>query len=229
MFLNIFLCVVTPCKLCICTFGIETLFWIFVSLRPARGHENSTVWVVPIVNVRLEAQQSILSSWLVTGKLLPLPLLTNSFLVLDVDICRCTGDLRSVWMHRHMTFAALWHCRLWIDVFIYVFQQGQNKVGLSNSEVAQYIILHRYEWKQEVHTDFWWWNDFGLLWKKSASVLLPSREMFKTVAFSVVRIVCIGWICVQWSFFSDLLYFERSIFFGSVNFSCFCSSFRCHL
>jgi hypothetical protein len=53
-----------------------------------------------------------------------------------------------------MIFAALGHCRLWIDaVFIYVFQQGQNKVGLSSSEVAQHITLHRYEWKQEVRTD----------------------------------------------------------------------------
>lgn len=36
---------------------------------------------------------------------------------------------------------------------LYLFQQGQNNVGLNNSEVAQYITLHRYEWKQEVHTD----------------------------------------------------------------------------
>jgi len=150
------------------------------------------------------------------GKFLPLPLLTNSSLVPDVDICRFTSYLRSVWMHRHTTFDALGHCWLWIDaVFIYVFRQGKNKVWLSNSEVAQYITLHRYEWKQEVHTDLWWWNGFGLLWKDSACVLLPLREMFKTVVFSDAQIVCIGWICVLWSFFFfyDLLYFGTSIFF----------------
>ena len=36
-----------------------------------------------------------LSAWLVAGKLVPLPLLTNYSLVLDVDICRFTGDLIS--------------------------------------------------------------------------------------------------------------------------------------
>jgi len=57
-------------------------------------------------------------------------------------------------MHRYVIFAALGHCQLWIDaVFIYVFRQVQNKAGLSSSEVAQYITLHRYKWKQEVHTD----------------------------------------------------------------------------
>jgi hypothetical protein len=58
-------------------------------------------------------------------------------------------------MHRHMmTYAALGHCRLWIGaLFIYVFKQGQNEVWLSKSEVAHYITLHRYEWKQEVPTD----------------------------------------------------------------------------
>ena len=218
MFLNIFVYIIIPCKLRICTFGIESLFLIFVSVRSARGHENSAVWVVPNVKVRLEAQQSnpSLCSWLVTGKFLPLPLLTNSSLVPDIDICRFTSYLRSVWMHRHMmTFAALGRCWLWIDaVFVYVFRQGQNKVGLSNSEVAQYITLHRYEWKQEVHTDLWWWNGFGLLWESSASVLLPLHEMFKTVAFSNAQIVCIGWICVLWSvFFRIYCILVRRFFF----------------
>ena len=49
-----------------------------------------------------------------------------------------------------MISAALCHSRLWIDaVFIYVIQQ----VGPNKGEVAQFITLHRYEWKQEVHTD----------------------------------------------------------------------------
>lgn len=120
------------------------------------------------------------------------------------------------------------HCRLWVDaVFIYIFQQGQNKVGLSNSEVAQYRNLHRYEWKQEIHTGLWWWNGFGLLWKNNASVLLPLHEMCKTVASSDVQIVCIGWKCVLWSFFFRFIKFLNvDFFFGSINFSCFCSSFH---
>jgi hypothetical protein len=61
-------------------------------------------------------------------------------------------------------------------------------------------------------------------------VVLPSREMFETVAFSDAQLVCIGWICVQWSFFFQIYcILERRFFFGSINFSCFCSSFHCQL
>lgn len=154
---------------------------------------------------------------------------TNSSLVLDVDICLFTSYLRSVWMHRHMmTYAALGHCRLWIGtVFIYVFQQGQNNVWLSKSEVAQYITLHRYEWKQDVHTDLWWWNGFGLLWKNSVSVLFPLRKMFKTVAFPMHKYFVLAEFVYNDQFFQIFCILERRFFFGSINFSCFCSSFHC--